>query len=200
MVAAHGVASLEEVIVNDAAVLIVPCDVDSIPFAVVHFDICPHMCLIAACTADKRAGNAEFVAKDFQRFGIALADELALSVEEGSGGVSFSSIAQAGCRIIVVGIVADIVVNVLERVVSRLSGLNCAPSRGNAAVDGFALAVRVFIGGVGRDGKRIDLNFKGIIGRLCHTGVRNAVGVVSDPENFRMIETECGSAASDAPL
>ena len=81
MLLEEALRALEEEIVDYldtvSAVIVVPCDVHTVPFAVLHLDVVPHMgCLFLrfVVAENAHARYAEAVAYQLERLGIALTD------------------------------------------------------------------------------------------------------------------------------
>ena len=191
MINVHGAFPFEEEIISNACVLVIPRYINSVPIAVVHLHVCPHVSLTAALdvrfSADKCARNAEFVAKYFQCLGIALANEFFISVEKRCGGVSLGSLGLSCCVIIIFCVFTNIVVNIFQGVISRVTGLNCALCSGDTAVDSAALAVCPRISFIRGYCDCLDIDGPRAIVICDHIGRRDVVGMISDPEYLRMV-------------
>ena len=113
-----GVAALQEIIFDDALLLIVPRCVDGIPFSVVHFNVVPHMPFFAgrcfADTADKRARNVESVAKHLESFCVALTDISSCPVEKRCCRVGLGVVLVSQFIVIVDRILTDVIMNVFN--------------------------------------------------------------------------------------
>lgn len=85
MVGGEARRTLEEILVpyllTVFAVEVVPCDVNTVPFAVVHLNVVPHMTDIftfVKISENAHAGDIHTVADELEALGVALADDLVL--------------------------------------------------------------------------------------------------------------------------
>ena len=135
MVAVDSVTSLKKPVIDNPCLLVIPCYIHSIPLvffcfiAIIHLYIIPHMsfgtCICYSHSADEHTGNVELIAQNFEGLGIALAYICSLSVEKRGRSMRFRRFAVLCFVVVVYRMLADVIVNIFECVVSGIARRDC---------------------------------------------------------------------------